>query len=61
MIGFHPDEQINAILAILDYGDKRQDFVLEAHKMKKTGKKINVSKISTRGLTFVQEIKDGNV
>ena len=61
MIGFHPDEQINAILAILDYGDKRQDFVLEAHKMKKTGKKINVTKISTRGLTFVQEIKDGNV
>ena len=57
MIGFHSDEQINAILAILDYGDKRQDFVLEAHKLKKSGKKFNVSKVSTRGLTFVQDIQ----
>ena len=57
MIGFHSDEQINAILAILDYGDKRQDFVLEAHKLKKSGKKFNVSKVSTRGLTFVQNIE----
>ncbi|XP_066920415.1 DNA ligase 1-like isoform X2 [Clytia hemisphaerica] len=57
MIGFHSDEQINAILAILDYGDKRQDFVLEAHKLKKNGKKFNVSKVSTRGLTFVQDIQ----
>lgn len=57
MIGFHSDEQINAILAILDYGDKRQDFVLEAHKLKKSGKKFNVSKISTRGLTFVQDVR----
>lgn len=55
MIGFHSDEQINAILAILDYGDKRQDFVLEAHKMRKLGKKFNVTKVSSRGLTFVQE------
>jgi len=57
MIGFHSDEQINAILAILDYGDKRQDFVLEAHKLKKNGKKFNVSKVSTRELTFVQDIE----
>ena len=57
MIGFHSDEQINAILAILDYGDKRQDFVLEAHKLKKSGKKFNVSKVSTRELTFVQNIE----
>lgn len=57
MIGFHSDEQINAILAILDYGDKRQDFVLEAHKLKKSGKKFNVSKVSTRGLTFVQQVE----
>lgn len=60
MIGFHPDEQMNAILAILDYGDKRQDFVLEAHKMKKIGKKVNVTKVSSRGLNFIQEIKDMN-
>ena len=57
MIGFHSDEQINAILAILDYGDKRQDFVLEAHKLKKSGKKFNVSKVSTRGLTFEQQVE----
>lgn len=55
MIGFHPDEQINAILAILEYGDRRQDFVLEAHTMKKSGKKFNVSKVSSRGHSFVQE------
>lgn len=58
MIGFHSDEQINAILAILNYGDKRQDFVLEAHKLKKMGKKFNVSKVSTRGLTFVQDVQN---
>ena len=55
MIGFHADEQINAILAILDYGDKRRDFVLEAHKMKKLGKKLNATNVSSRYLTFVQE------
>ncbi|XP_065651354.1 protein PFC0760c [Hydra vulgaris] len=55
MIGFHSDEQLNAILAILDYGDKRRDFILEAHKMKKLGKKLNATNVSTRLLTFVQE------
>ena len=55
MIGFHPDEQINAILAILEYGDKRQDLVLEAHNLKKVGKKFKVTKVSSRGYTFVQE------
>ena len=55
MIGFHPDEQINAILSILEYGDKRQDFVLEAHRMRKAGKKFNATKVSSRSLTYVQE------
>ena len=55
MIGFHPDEQINAILAILEYGDRRQEFVMEAHTMRKLGKKFNVSQVSSRGHSFVQE------
>ena len=55
MIGFHPDEQINAILAILEYGDRRQELVREAHDMRKLGKNFNVSQVSSRGHSFVQE------
>ncbi|KAK3751983.1 hypothetical protein QZH41_001919 [Actinostola sp. cb2023] len=40
MIDFHPDEQMKAILAILDYDDKRHDIILESHKMKRKGKKF---------------------
>ncbi|KXJ27720.1 uncharacterized protein LOC110234386 [Exaiptasia diaphana] len=55
MIDFHPDEQMKAILAILDYDDKRHDIIIESHKMKRQGKKFIVSEVSSRSLTFVQE------
>lgn len=55
MIDFHPDEQMKAILAILDYDDKRHDIIVESHKMKRQGKKFIVSEVSSRSLTFVQE------
>lgn len=55
MIDFHPDEQMKAILAILDYDDKRHEIIIESHKMKRQGKKFIVSEVSSRSLTFVQE------
>ncbi|XP_031566921.1 uncharacterized protein LOC116301892 [Actinia tenebrosa] len=55
MIDFHPDEQMKAILAILDYDDKRHDIIIESHKMKRQGKRFTVSEVSSRSLTFVQE------
>lgn len=55
MIDFHPDEQMKAILAILDYDDKRHDIIIESHKMRRQGKRFTVSEVSSRSLTFVQE------
>lgn len=57
MIDFHADEQIKAILAILDYEDRREDIVIESHKMRRQGKKFTVTEVSSRSLTFVQEEK----
>lgn len=57
MIDFHADEQMKAILAILDYEDRRHDIILESHKMKRQGKKFTVTEVSSRSLTFVQEEK----
>lgn len=55
MIDFHSDEQMKAILAILNYEDKRRDIIIEAHKMRQRGKKFKVTEVSSRSLTFVQE------
>eukprot|EP00794_Sanderia_malayensis_P012182 gene12182-13439_t len=55
MIDYHAEEQLRAILAILEYEDKRQDLIFEAHKMRQKGRKFNVSQVSSRQLTFVQE------
>ena len=57
MIDFHADEQIKAILAILDYEDRRGDIIVESHKMRRQGKKFTVTEVSSRSLTFVQEEK----
>ena len=57
MIDFHADEQMKAILAILDYEDRRHDIILESHKMKRQGKKFTVTEVSSRSLTFVHEEK----
>lgn len=57
MIDFHADEQIKAILAILDYEDRREDIIIESHKMRRQGKKFTVTEVSSRSLTFVQEEK----
>lgn len=57
MIDFHADEQMKAILAILDYEDRRQDIIIESHKMRRQGKKFTVTEVSSRSLTFVQEEK----
>lgn len=57
MIDFHADEQMKAILAILDYEDRRQDIIIESHKMKRQGKKFTVTEVSSRSLTFVHEEK----
>lgn len=57
MIDFHADEQMKAILAILDYEDRRADIIIESHKMKRQGKKFTVTEVSSRSLTFVQEEK----
>lgn len=57
MIDFHADEQIKAILAILDYEDRRGDIIIESHKMRRQGKKFTVTEVSSRSLTFVQEEK----
>lgn len=57
MIDFHADEQMKAILAILDYEDRREDIIIESHKMRRQGKKFTVTEVSSRSLTFVQEEK----
>ena len=57
MIDFHADEQMRAILAILDYEDRRHEIIIESHKMKRQGKKFTVTEVSSRSLTFVQEEK----
>ena len=57
MIDFHADEQMRAILAILDYEDRRHNIIIESHKMKRQGKKFTVTEVSSRSLTFVQEEK----
>ena len=57
MIDFHADEQMKAILAILDYEDRRSDIIFESHKMKRQGKKFTVTEVSSRSLTFVHEEK----
>jgi len=55
MIDFHSEEQMKAILAILDYGDRRHDIIVEAHNLRRQGKKFTVTEVSSRSLTFVQE------
>jgi len=57
MIDFHADEQLKAILAILGYEDRREDIIIESHKMKRQGKKFTVKEVSSRSLTFVHEEK----
>ena len=57
MIDFHADEQMKAILAIMDYEDRREDIIIESHKMRRQGKKFTVTEVSSRSLTFVQEEK----
>ncbi|XP_065063651.1 putative autophagy-related protein 11 [Rhopilema esculentum] len=55
MIDYHAEEQLRAILAILEYEDRRQDIIFEAHKMRQEGRKFSVSQVSSRKFTFVQE------
>lgn len=55
MIDYHAEEQLRAILAILDYEDKRPDLILESYRMRQKGRKFTVSQVSSRKLTFVQE------
>ena len=57
MIDFHADEQMKAILAILDYEDRRHEIIIESHQMKRQGKKFTVREVSSRSLTFVHEEK----
>ena len=55
MIDFHSDEQIKAILAVLAYGDQREDVILQAYRMRQRGKKFSVKEVSSRGLSFLHE------
>lgn len=55
MIDFHSEEQMKAILAILDYDDRRHDIIIESHTMRRQGKRFTVTEVSSRSLTFVQE------
>eukprot|EP00112_Aurelia_sp_Birch-Aquarium-sp1_P021644 Seg588.5 transcript_id=Seg588.5/GoldUCD/mRNA.D3Y31 product="hypothetical protein" protein_id=Seg588.5/GoldUCD/D3Y31 len=55
MIDYHAEEQLRAIIAILEYEDKRQDIIIESHRMRQKGRKFSVSQVSSRKLTFVQE------
>ena len=55
MIDFHADEQMKAILAILEYEDRRQEIIVESHKMRRQGKKFTVTEVSSRSFTFVRE------
>lgn len=55
MIDFHSDEQIKAILAVLAYGDQRENVILQAYRMRQRGKKFAVKEVSSRGLSFLHE------
>jgi len=55
MIDYHAEEQLRAILAILEYEDRRKDIIFESHKMRQQGRKFSVSQVSSRAFTFVQE------
>lgn len=55
MIDFHSEEQMKAILAILEYDDRRHDIIIESHSMRRRGKRFTVTEVSSRSLTFVQE------
>lgn len=55
MIDFHSEEQMKAILAILDYDDRRHDIIIESHNMRRQGKRFTVTEVSSRSLTFVQQ------
>ena len=55
MIDYHAEEQLRAILAILEYEDRRTDIIFESHKMRQQGRKFSVSQVSSRKFTFVQE------
>ena len=55
MIDFHSEEQIKAILAVLSYGDQREDVIHQAYRMRQRGKKFAVKEVSSRGLAFLHE------
>lgn len=55
MIDFHSEEQIKAILAVLAYGDQREDVIQQAYRMRQRGKKFSVKKVSSRDLSFLHE------
>ena len=55
MIDFHSEEQIKAILAVLSYGDQREDVIYQAHRMRQRGKKFTVKEVSSRELAFLHE------
>ena len=55
MIDFHSEEQMKAILAVLSYGDQREDVINQAYRMRQRGKKFTVKEVSSRGLAFLHE------
>jgi Fe2+ transport system protein B len=55
MIDFHSEEQMKAILAVLSYGDQREDVIYQAYRMRQRGKKFAVKEVSSRGLAFLHE------
>lgn len=55
MIDFHSEEQMKAILAVLSYGDQREDVIYQAYRMRQRGKKFTVKEVSSRGLAFLHE------
>lgn len=55
MIDFHSEEQIKAILAVLAYGDQREDVIRQAYRMRQRGKKFCVKEVSSRQLSFLHE------
>lgn len=55
MIDFHSEEQMKAILAVLAYGDQREDVIYQAYRMRQRGKTFTVKEVSSRGLAFLHE------
>ena len=55
MIDFHSEEQMKAILAVLSYGDQREDVIYQAYRMRQRGKKFTVKEVSSRELAFLHE------